>query len=82
MKADLKSKGQMREQELSFFSPKVDVFIADVGCKAGNFNVQPSNNLFLGMFEFKGLVNCEASSGCRPGFPSNILTGIAEEIKV
>jgi hypothetical protein len=81
MKADLKSEGRAREQELSFLFPKADVFIADIRCEAGNFNVQPSD-LFLCTFKFKGLVNCEASSRCRPGFPLNILTSIAEEIKV
>jgi len=81
MKADLKSKGRTREQELGFLFPKADVFVVDIGCEVGNFDVRPSD-LFLCTFEFKGLVDCEASGRCRPRFPSNILMGIAEEIKV
>jgi len=81
MKAELKSEGRMREQQLSFFSVKEDVFVMYISCKVGNLNVQP-HNLFLRAFEFEGLVNCKASGRCRPRFPLNILMGIMEEIKV
>src|SRR5271168_2063806 len=81
MNLDLKSKGRMREQDLSFLCVKADVFVTDIGCKARNFNVQPSY-LFFCTFELEGLVNCKASSRCHPGFPLNILMGIAEEIEI
>src|SRR5208282_3666067 len=81
MNLDLQRKGRMRERELSFLSAKVDVFVVDIGCQARNFNVQ-SSYLFLCTCELEGLVDCEASSRCCPGFPSNILTGITEEIKI
>jgi hypothetical protein len=80
MDLDLKSKRRMRARELSFLCTKADVFITDIGCKARNFNVQPSY-LFFCTFELEGSVNCKTSSKCCPGFPSNILTGITEEIR-
>ena len=36
----------------------------------------------IGTFELKGLVDCKVSGRCHPRFPSNVLTGITEEIEV
>ena len=81
MNADLVSKGRVGECELDFIRPKIGVFVTDVGCKMGNFNVQ-SDNFFLGMFKLESLVNCKASCRCCPGFPLNVLVGIMEEVKI
>jgi hypothetical protein len=64
-----------------FLHPKVDIFVPDIGCKAGNLNVQPSN-LLLRTLKLEGPVNSEASGWCRPWFPSNILAGITEEVEI
>ena len=81
MNADLVSKGGVGEHELDFLRPKIGVFVTDVGCKMGNFDVQ-LGNFFLSMFKLESPVDCKVSCRCRPGFPSNVFAGIMEEVKI
>lgn len=81
MNADLMGKGRVGERDVDFLHPKIGIFITDVGRKTGNFNVQPGD-FFLSTLELECPVNCKASCRCRPGFHSNVLAGVTEEVKI